>query len=229
MKNQPFLFRQGIQRAMLCCRSTGPLTLQFGTPYQIDPWKIWLEGDSPRPLPTPTQGPAGSILVECNPHLFRHNDQWHLGYNAGFHQGPGTPVIYHHVWLETDLSLEHFGPLQIGTRSFSACRSGPNILSVQKTADGDRLLRDGLPVSLPFAYESIYRLCPIFARDDVWLMTVADAGLDRSWMVTAATLESAPVLNAAGEHVYKCSLLDDQLAYTVKGPGPERSVIIETL
>lgn len=229
MKNQPFLFRQGDHIAMLGCRSGEPLNLQFGRAYQIHPWKIWLEGDLPRPLPTPTQGPAGAIVVECNPHLFRHDDRWHLGYCAGFNQGPGTPVVYHHVWLETDLSLGHFGPLQFGSRSFSACRVGQNLYSVQKTADGDRLLRDGLPVFLPFACQSIYRICPVFERDDMWLMTVADAGLDRSWLVTAASLQATPVLNAAGQHVYKCSLLDDHLAYTVKGPGQERSILIETL
>jgi hypothetical protein len=229
MKNQPFLFSNGSGRSMLCCRTSQPLTLEFGGPYQIDPWKIWLEDTQPRSLSTPTEGPAGEIIIECNPHLFRQNGAWYLGYNAGFHQGAGTPVVYHHVCLETDLALEEFGPLQFGAKSFSSCRIGPHFYSVQKTAVGDRLLRDGQPVTMQFAHQSIYRICPVFEREDVWLMTVSDGSVDRSWMVNAASLAATPVVNAAGDNVYKCSLLGSELAYTVKGPGPLRSIAIETL
>lgn len=229
MKNQPFLFSDGTDRAMLCCRAAEAVTLDFGGPYRVDPWKIWLEGSQPRPLLTPKEGPAGTIIIECNPHLFRKNGSWHLGYNAGFHKGPGTPVVYHHVSLETDLALEEFGPLQFGARSFSACRIGPHFYSVQKTASGDRLLMDGLTVNLPFAHHSIYRICPVFEREDVWLMTVAEDDTDRSWMVHSANLEATPVVNVLGDNVYKCSLLGSELAYTVKGPGSERSIVIEAL
>jgi len=229
MKNQPFLFANGTDRAMLCCRSGPPLTFDFGGAYQIDPWKIWLEGDLPRPLATPTAGPAGSIVVECNPHLTRQGGSWRLGYNAGFHQGVGTPVVYHHVWLETDLELQQFGELQFGARSFSACQIGPHFYSTQKTSSGARLLRNGVPVSLPFAHQSIYRICPIFERNDAWLMTVSDGSVDRSWMVQAESLEATQLVNAAGENIYKCSLLGNELAYTVKGPGPARSIVIETI
>jgi hypothetical protein len=230
MENQPFLYAIGEQAMRLSCRSAVSLTLDFGGPYRVDAWRIgvtkadghWLR------LPLPEVIDGAQVAVECNPHLFEANGQMFFGYVAGLHRGPGTPIVYRYAMMPTT-DVQEFGPIILGERGFSACKVGTDFYRVKKTTAGDVLLCNGVVRSLPMVVHNIYRVVPVFGQADKLLLTVEADGADRSWLMEG--IEATEVRNAAGNPVYKCSLLEHDgqrhLAYTVKGPNGARTVVTE--
>lgn len=230
MENQPFLFLNGGQVTLLSCRSTESLTLDFGGPYQVDAWRIGVtqSGGAWLRLPLPEALDGAQVTVECNPHIYEANGQRFFGYVAGLHRGPGTPVVYRYVSMPT-VDVQEFGPATLGERGFSACQVGTDFYRVKKTTAGDVLLCNGVVRALPMVVHNIYRVAPVYGQATQFLLTVEADGVDRSWLMKGT--EATEVKNAAGDPVYKCSLVEHEgqrhLAYTVKGENGARTIVTE--
>lgn len=227
MTNQPFLHGGGL----LFCKSGSTRTIDFGGSRTFPTWKIWHRsiGDEELAIPTPTTGVHGNILSECNPHLYPDGGGVRLGYVAGFYAGPGHPVVYHHVHCTVGADIDEVGELVVGQRVFSAAFVGGELLFTKKTPLGDELWRDDAAFALPFTVDSIYRVVPVMGEPDHFLLTGSNSTGDHSWLVRKSTGKAVEVKNLAGGPVYKCSLLGNKLAYTVKGDGGSRELVTETL
>ena len=230
MENQPFLYVSGGQLGSLSCRSEEVLTLDFGGTYEVDAWRIGVSenGEPWQRLPLPEVLDGGAVAVECTPHLYEVSGRKIFGYVAGTHRGPGTPIVYRYVSMPTE-NLREFGSATLGERGFSACHVGTDFYRVQKTVAGDVLLCNGVVRSLPMVVHYIYRVVPVFGQAAQFLLSAEANRVDRSWLMRGT--EATEVKNAAGDPVYKCSLVEHEgqrhLAYTVKGENGARTVVTE--
>jgi len=224
-KNQPYLFRDPSGReGLLYCGAEAPVTLVFGNPYSLLPWKIWISQDGDRELATPRSHPQhGQVILECNPHLQVQGGQVLLRYIAGFNKGPNTPIVYRFCSLQTDWATEQVGEWEVGEAGFSAAWIEGAFYKVKKTSAGDHLLRDGVNLGAVFGFQNIYRVCPVH-EEARFIITGDRGGVARSYLCSPDLSESEEIKNLAGESVYKCTLLGDRLVYTVKSEGEPRSL-----
>lgn len=180
-------------------------------------------------METPRVHPEhGEVILECNPHLQMHGGGVSLRYVAGFNKGPNTPIVYRYCSLGTDWTLGESGEWVVGDRGFSAVWIEGTFYRVQKTPQGDRLLRGGEDLGRVLEFQNIYRVCPVHGESGL-IITGDDAGQPRSYVCSADFSESREIKNMAGEPVYKCTLLGDRLVYTVRHTGgvEQRSLVEE--
>ena len=221
MQHQPFLFNKDENIRMLYCEADQEIDLFFGNLYKVYPWKIFLKNENTviEELPTlKTDSNYGNVIVECNPHLFYKNNILHLGYNAGFNLGDNTPIKYRYVTTETNYDLSYFQNYKISENViFGSAYIGDSLFATRKTPTGDIILKNDILFEVSIPIQNIYRICPIFGRSDVFILTFNTVDSDhQSWIITTDGVPVKEITNEKEESVYKCSILNNKLVYCFK-------------
>lgn len=217
----------------------------FGNSFTIRPWKIRYKNlDSGFDEIVPThryQDGYGKVLVECNPHISIINNQLTLLYTAGFSNGRDTPIKYYYCAMDSDdytfMTLRNFRIIQ---PTFTACLFNDKIIYVQKTKDGDKLMSKSYGVEAGEEISvgnldlvEVVRISKIFNQNKLIMTGRNGFNIDTSYIVNSDLQVEKAIKNQYDYDVYKCSILDNQLAYTVKinpqSNNEHRSIVIEDM
>lgn len=228
--NQPYLYYNlNHDIILLYCYADKPQTLIYGNEYSIKPWKIHYKN-----LSNNNNGVAlssvfrhhdyGDVIVECNPHIIIKNNTYYLYYNAGFNLGPDTPIIYYlcsliisdldfsTIYLDT-FSIIHqcFTGTVINNETIVTADQMSSLLKFYKQSQ----LIDSINLSKYNIYQ-IYKINKIF-NENQYIVT----GSNADYKMCSILLDKdfnflSEIYDNNQESVYKCSLLDNKIAYTVR-------------
>lgn len=232
MQNQPFLFlNENEEKCLLYCNSEQKRELFFGNVFYIDPWKIYKNYNgllSELNTPTELEG-YGKVILECNPHLFYKENQLYIGYTAGVSKGKNTPIIYYYLNSKINSDFSVIYDTQVIKKTFSASYINEILYYVKKTLEKDLFIKNETVLNLHFNIKYIYRICPIFSKNNYFIITFNDEIKDQSWILNAEGTPIVEIKNLNNESVYKCSILNDDLIYTKKVNSNDRVLIEEKL
>lgn len=243
--SQPYLFTNNNNVKMLYCYANHSVSLSFGaTSYIIRPWKIHiydLNNQTTETVMTPTSHHEhGNIIIECNPHLVLVDSVVKLYYTAGFIKDLNSPINYHLCCLTfNNLNFETITNFEIVTKTFTgAMMDYETVLCIDKVYQKDILIQKNIIsdtrtiINHEMDAVEILRITNIFNSDQK-IITVKNSFMSYySYLMNADLSINKMITNNQGYNVYKCSLLDNLLAYTIHNHSnidePEsRSVIIE--
>lgn len=217
--SQPFLYlNSNGQKCLLYCYAPVLRTLKFGNDYSIRPWKIFHKNytnNQIRPIITPRNIPdLGEVVLECNPHIVNNK----LLYTAGLNLGDNEPIVYYFCSLDIDKSL-NCSTFQVIEQSFTGTSLGDNIYYANPNKNG-KILKKNIVTSetteMNLDLEYVYRISKIFNEDK---FIVTGQTPDRPYFSLLLDENFAvikEIKNNNNDPVYKCSLLDDSLIYTLK-------------
>jgi hypothetical protein len=222
MKHQPFLFYNNQNKInLLFCNSIEKINLFFGNSFEIDPWKIYLKNENNIEFPIETLKEDlkyGKVFIECNPHLFHKNNLLYFGYNAGFSKGKNTPIIYRYVYFETDLNLNVLSDYNIKDQvCFNSMLLNDDFFYIKKYIHRDYIIKNSEKLEIPLNIKRIYKISPIFNNFENFIITFEDSvNLKQSWLLNIDGSIVKEIKNKNNESIYKCSILDNFLAYSIK-------------
>jgi len=224
MKHQPYIS----SNFLLYCFAENPIKLNFGGEYELVPWKIWKKNSNgiESEINTPQNGIYGDVILECNPHIINKDNNLYLGYTAGFNNGLNTPIVYYYINIPIDDNLNIIGDMSIITKSFSSCFIQDKLLSIDHKHGNDKLIINEELFKLPFEYQFIYRVTNIFNDQNKFIVTVADENNIYHSYLLDFNNNFKEIKNLANESIYKCSILNNKLAYAVKNSSKEEARII---
>ena len=248
--SQPYLYKDNNNLSqMLYCYADHSIDLSYGSSsYKIRPWKIKklnLDTQESSVIQTVSyHQDYGLAILECNPHLYIKDGIIKLYYTAGFMKEEGNPITYHLCSMTADnLNLDHLVDLSIIEKTFSGTMINDNeLLCVQKAYGKDILVKkdinsnNGRIISLDYLQiDEILRLTKRFDNDKVIITGKTYQKNYVSYLLNNNLIieDSSIIQNSYNMDVYKCSLLDNIMAYTVRNEsyGPEdvesRSIVIE--
>lgn len=243
--SQPYLFTHNNVIKMLYCYANHSVSLSFGaTPYIIRPWKIHiydLNNQTTGTVMTPTSHHEyGDIIIECNPHLVIVDNVIKLYYTAGFIRDLNSPINYQICCLTFDnLNFETIENFEIVTKSFTGTPiDNETILCIDKVYQKDILISKNILsntktiINHEMDAVEILRITNIF-NSDKKIITVKNSFMSYySYFINADLSINKIITNNQGYNVYKCSILNNLLAYTIHNDSnssePEsRSILIE--
>lgn len=230
---------------MLYCYANNSVSLSFGsTPYIIRPWKIHLydlNSQITTTIPTPTSHyDYGNVIIECNPHIVIENNIVKLYYTAGFIQSLNSPINYWLCCLSfNSLNFETVLNFEIITKTFTGTPINEDtILCIDKVYQKDVLITKNIAsetsqmINNGIDAVEILRINNIFNSDQK-IITVKNSLMSHtSYLINSDFSINQIITNSQGYNIYKCSILDDMLAYTICNDSntdePEsRSILIE--
>ena len=216
--SQPFLYNNNNgQRCLLYCYADSLRTLVFGNEYSIRPWKIHHKNYTTNEIlniPTPNSHEVhGKVVLECNPHCYSDK----LYYTAGFNKGPNTPIIYYLCSLDISpldpTTVSNFTVIQ-QTFSGTVVNNVPYYANPNKNGKVLKGIENPQEFDLGLSY--IYRLNKVF-NEDKFLVTGQTADRPYFTLLTDSSFNIIKELkNNNNDSIYKCSLLDNNLVYTIK-------------
>jgi len=216
--SQPFLyFNNSNQKCLLYCYADSLRTLVFGTEYSIRPWKIHHKNyvtNEVISIPTPTSHEAhGEVILECNPHLYSNK----LYYTAGFNRGPNTPIIYYLCSLDiSPLDPTVVSNFTVIKQTFSGTVVDNVPYYANPNKNGKVLKGIENPQEFDLGLVYIYRLNKIF-NEDKFIVTGQTADRPLFSLLTDMSFSIIKeIKNNNNDPVYKCSLLNNELIYTLK-------------
>ena len=216
--SQPFLYvNNNGQKCLLYCYADSLRTLVFGNEYSIRTWKAYHKNyvtNEVISIPTPTSHEIhGEVILECNPHLYSNK----LYYTAGFNKGPNTPVVYYLCSLDiSPLDPTVVSNFTVIKQTFSGTVADnvPYYANPNKNGKVLKGIENVQEFDLGLVY--IYRLNKIF-NEDKFIVTGQTADKQYLSLLTDSSFNIIKELkNNNNESVYKCSLLNNELVYTLK-------------
>lgn len=214
--SQPFLYvNNNGQKCLLYCYADSLRTLVFGNEYSIRTWKIYHKNyvtNEIISIPTPRAHELhGEVILECNPHCYADK----LYYTAGFNKGPNTPIVYYLCSLDiSPLDPTVVSNFTIIQQTFSGTVINNTAYYTNKRG---RVLK-GIdnPQEFDLGFINIYRLNKIF-NEDKFIVTGQSADRQYFSLLTDNLFNVIKELkNNNNDPIYKCSLLGNQLVYTLK-------------
>lgn len=229
--NQPYLYLNQQDTMLLYCFADHTIDMFFGNYYSIKPWKIQcknLTTSEVIQVDTPKSHPEhGNVVIECNPHIQTINNVSTLYYVAGFNKGPNTAIIYYLCSVPvSDLSLKDinsFSNLNVIKRTFTGTVFNNYIIYNNKHSNG-QIFKENIDNSelvetvdlSSLGLTSLLKICKIY-NDNKFIIT---SQIQNSQFVSLLLDENfnliKEILNNYNESVYKCSILNDKLVYTVR-------------
>lgn len=242
--SQPYLYNSNNDLMLLYCFATEPITRYFRqNSYQIKPWKIYnynLINDSNLSINTPTTiTDKGQVIVECNPHVYTHNNYVELIYTAGVAIDSQAPIVYYICSIKSDnLNFNNLYDFNIlASRIFNGTYHNNNLLLIDKT----NIAKDTLAEKNPetgdiintyshFDFTEILRIVNVFDNDK-YIITGKYNDSYKSYLLNHDLSINSTLKNSNNEDIYKCTMYSNLLAYTVMGEGSyeDRSIILEPL
>lgn len=216
--SQPFLYiNNNNQKCLLYCYANSLRTLVFGTEYSIRPWKIFHKNyvtNEVVSIATPTNVENyGEVILECNPHLYSNK----LYYTAGFNKGPNTPIVYYLCSLDiSPLDPSQTSNFTVIQQTFTGTVVEDIAIYANPNKNGKVLKGITNPQEFDLGLLYIYKLNKIFNEDK---FIVTGQTTDRpyfSLLVDSSFNIIKELKNNNNDPIYKCSLLDNQLIYTLK-------------
>jgi hypothetical protein len=245
--SQPYLYVNENNLLMLYCFAESSVTRVFGdASYKVRPWKIKLYNlntDLNITLNTITSLPdKGQVVVECNPHIFIHNNQIELCYTAGFAKTATSPIVYYFCSMKSDnLSFDNLYDFQIISKTFNGTYLNSNnyLLIDKKNYDVDTITQN-LKINNKiidsysnFNLEEILRIINVF-NSNYFLITGKKENNYISYLLNNDLSINKKIQNNNNENVYKCSIYPKVLAYTnvlnteeQDQTNEQRSIVIE--
>lgn len=227
---------------MLYCYGETIKTIVFGSPYDLRGWKIYhknLNDDNGVVVDTPQHHPEyGEVILECNPHPVIINNEIYLYYTAGFYKQPNSPIKYKLCSIRSQnmvfSSLDHNSWTTI-IDAFSATRYMDNLIFSKKINNKSILYKQDLAtgdvseiVVDALIDQWIYKINKIF-NENLMIITTPD----QSILLNDNLSYIKNITNNQNQNIYKCSILDNVLAYTIKHNDSRlqesRSIVIEDM
>lgn len=226
--NQPYLYYNNHNKILLYCYANSIKTFLYGNEYSIKPWKIYfknLTDNTDKVLQTPSyHSEYGNVVVECNPHIIVDKNINYLYYNAGFNQGLNTPIIYYLCRVAiSDLNITNicYDTFSIVHKCFTGTSINDNtIVSADQISSNLSLYSNFELIKninlLPYNISQIYKINKIFNQNK-YIVT----GSDNSRNIRSILLDNefcfvSEIFNENQQPVYKCSILDNIIAYTIR-------------
>lgn len=245
--SQPYLYSNGNNTNMLYCYADHSIDLNYGTStYTIRPWKIKkinLNTQESSVIQTSLYHPEyGRVVLECNPHLYIKEGIIKLYYTAGFMKTDNSPIVYYLCSMVADnLNLDHLSQLSIVEKTFSGTMINDNeLLCVNKAYGKDILVRKTLDSNngtiIPtdnLQIEEILKLTKRFDNNQIIITGKTYQKNYVSYLLDNTLSNSEAIHNSYGMDVYKCSILGNTMAYTVRNESyspddvESRSIVIE--
>ena len=216
--SQPFLYlNSNGQKCLLYCYANSLRTLVFGNEYSLRPWKIFHKNyvtNEVISISTPSNVENyGEVILECNPHLYSNK----LYYTAGFNQGPNTPIIYYLCSLDiSPLDPTIVSNFTIIQQTFTGTVVDNVVVYANPNKNGKILKGIENPQEFDLGLVYIYKLNKIF-NEDKFIVTGQTAEKPYFSLLLDNQLNLIKeVKNNNNDSVYKCSLLNNELIYTLK-------------
>lgn len=242
--SQPYLYNINNDLMLLYCFAAEPITRYFRqNSYQIKPWKIYnynLTNDSNISIDTPTTiTDKGQVIVECNPHVYIHNNYVELVYTAGTVVDVQSPVVYYICSIKSnDLNFNNLYDFKILASSiFNGTYHNNNLLLIDKSnITADTLVEKSqdteniINTYSHFDLTEILRIINVFDNDK-YIITGKYNTNYKSYLLNHDLSINSTLKNSNNEDIYKCTIHSNLLAYTVMGEGgyENRSIILEPL
>jgi hypothetical protein len=166
------------------------------------------------PIPTPRSSPEhGEVVLECNPHLYSNK----LYYTAGFNKGPNTPIVYYLCSLDISpldpVVVSNFTIIQ---ETFSGTVVDNIAYYANPSKNGKILKGITNPQEFDLGLVYIYRLNKIF-NEDKFIVTGQTTEKSHLSLLTDMSFNVIKeIKNNNNDPIYKCSLLNNNLVYTIK-------------
>lgn len=246
--SQPYLFTSAESTNMLYCYADHSIDLSFGnSSYVIRPWKIKkinLSNNISTDIQTTLiHNQYGRVAIECNPHIKIEDNTVKLYYTAGFMKTDSDPIKYYLCSMTANnLSLENLRDFTVVHKTFSGTILDPNyLLFVDKVYGKDVLVRKNIhsntaDIIIGTDYLNlgeILRITNVFDSDKVIITGKTKEQAYVSYLLNSDLTIDHIITNSYNMNVYKCSLLNNLLAYTVRNDShsPEdvesRSIVVE--
>jgi len=220
--SQPYLYYDNNSNInMLYCHGEGMKTLFFGNSYSIKAWKIYhknylnnyiVKVSTPKHI-----NGLGSVILECNPHIYQNYLYCTLGTNAGHNK----PLEYHLCRFEfseiNDTLL--LGEVEVLQKTFTGTYYNGNLIFADPRKNGNLIISntqtaESSEIVLPVQY--VYKLNKIFNTDQFIVTGQTETNQYCSYLYDNQWNLIKEITNSNGEPIYKCSILDNILIYTVK-------------
>lgn len=241
--SQPFLYPNHI----LYCYSEHSIDLFFGGSFSIRPWKIrnrnMLSGED---YEIPTQRyneELGRVVLEANPSVSSINNLWKIYWTAGFSNGKNSPIRYYYCSMDSvDETLKDLSNFQIVQQTYNGAvvseqllfkdetSSNPNTTIVKRAVDNE--ITNSINIS-DLDLSNIDKITPIFGTTKFIVGGTDHSNINVSYVVDQDYMIRQKLKNSYNYDVYKCSILDSLLAYTVHTnkytQDEHRAVVIENM
>jgi hypothetical protein len=240
--SQPYLYKIENNKYLLYCFADSVRTLIYGNEYSLRPWKIKhknLDNGEDIVLSTPTHIDGyGETILECNPHLIIYNNNRYLYYTAGFCLGDNYPINYYLCrLLANNLDNDYLEnqSLEILKNTFTGTYFNQHILYQKRNTNKTYLYLDNsdTAISLAVDFLDILKINPIFNSNKLIVTGQTMDGSMRSFLLSNNYAIEREILNNTGMSIYKCSIMDDTLIYTVRHNDvsdiESRSLVTETM
>jgi hypothetical protein len=245
--SQPYLFANANTVDMLYCYADHSINLSFGqSSYVIRPWKIKklnLVNETSTDLQTTLfHNEYGRVALECNPHVRSNNGEVKLYYTAGFMKTDNDPIKYYLCSMTADnLNLDNLRDFTVIHKTFSGTLLNTNeLLFVDKVYGKDVLVRKNLSSNMADIINTEYlnlseilRITTASNSDKVIITGKSKEQTYISYLLNSDLSIDHIITNLYNINIYKCSILNNLLAYTVRNDsyGSEdvesRSIVIE--
>ena len=244
--SQPYLYSYHNNNQLLYCYADSLVNLVFGTEYSIRPWKIKSKNlitNEDFEIDTPKSHPEhGNVILECNPHIAIINNIPNICYVAGFNKGDNQPIHYFLCSLPfVDLTFKNpiMSEFNIIKKTFTGYVVSNNcVIYNDSNKFSGKLIKENLGSSEQIIIDlsslefiNILRISKIYNQD---YFLVTGQKVNTSFM--SVLLDNnfnfiKEIRNENNENVYKCTLLNNKLIYTVRHDSSEievRSLVEES-
>jgi hypothetical protein len=234
--SQPYLYYNAHNhKCLLYCYGKSIKTLVYGQPYNIKGWKIRHKNyitnqDIEIITPSHLSG-FGAVILECNPHIYDNKLYCTLGTNRGYN----TPLVYHlcsFPILDSDtIQLGHVDILQ---QTFTGTQYLNQLIFDNPQKNGNIIIKNldnktTNEITMPTQY--IYKINKVFNEDKLIITGQTDELSYFSCLYDINLNFIKEIRNSNHNHIYKCSILDNTIVYTVKHNDSElenRSLVEES-
>ncbi len=245
--SQPYLFVNSNTVDMLYCYADHSIDLSFGnSSYVIRPWKIKklnLTNETSTDLQTTLfDNEYGRVALECNPHIRSSNGEIKLYYTAGFMKTDNDPIKYYLCSMTADnLNLDNLRDFTVIHKTFSGTLLNDNeLLFVDKVYGKDVLVRKNLISNMADIISTehlnlgeILRITTVYNSDKVIITGKSKEQSYVSYLLNSDLSIDHIITNEYNINIYKCSILNNLLAYTVRNDSyssedvESRSIVVE--
>jgi len=244
--SQPYLFKDGEIDKMLYCYANKSINLKFGDqPYSVKPWKIYSYNiDNSESFVVNTiksHKDLGNVIIECNPQIIVSNNYIKIYYTAGFMESCDSPIVYYLCsFIADNTNFHNIRDFQIVQKTFSGTVSNNNLIFIEKELNQDRLMIKNLDTNRTNTINSnldmveILRVSSVFNSDKI-IVTAKDFTRKYvSYLLNSDFSLNRIVTNNQGYDIYKCSISNNLLAYTIHNYTNDnltenRSIVIENI
>jgi hypothetical protein len=239
---QPFLYRNDINElGLLYCYADHPVDLLFGDSFTIQPWKInsrnLITGQN-KILPTNTfDKKLGKVVMECNPSIDVIDNKLTIFWTAGFSNGKNTPISYYYCAMDSeDYTFTNLNNFRILHKGYSCIYLNGSLIYKEETLNSEEpLMIKSLSLDTSsvltiqdFDLLDISRINRIFNKNQLIVTGKNPENIDCSYIINDLGVIEKRIKNSYNYDVYKCSIFENTLAYSVVIDN-NKSIVVENM